>query len=57
MVSEVHCNFLINTGGASAAEIEELGEIVRERVRSQSGVQLQWEIIRLGTSQTSEVPA
>jgi UDP-N-acetylmuramate dehydrogenase len=48
MVSDKHCNFLINTGGASAAEIEELGELVRARVRRQSGILLEWEIHRIG---------
>ena len=47
-VSEQHCNFLINTGGASAAEIEALGEAVRRRVRAHSGVTLEWEIRRVG---------
>jgi UDP-N-acetylmuramate dehydrogenase len=48
MVSEKHCNFLINTGGASAADIEALGEEVRRRVREHSGINLQWEIKRIG---------
>jgi UDP-N-acetylmuramate dehydrogenase len=48
MVSDKHCNFLINQGGASAKEIEELGEIVRGRVRERSGVALSWEIVRVG---------
>jgi UDP-N-acetylmuramate dehydrogenase len=48
LVSDKHCNFLINTGGASAAEIEELGEMVRERVRTHSGIALEWEIHRIG---------
>ena len=48
MVSEKHCNFLINTGNASAADIESLGEEVRKRVREASGVELQWEIRRIG---------
>jgi UDP-N-acetylmuramate dehydrogenase len=48
MVSEKHCNFLINLGGASAAEIEQLGETVRTRVRETSGIELAWEIHRLG---------
>jgi UDP-N-acetylmuramate dehydrogenase len=48
MVSEKHCNFLINTGGATAADIEALGEEVRRRVREQSGINLQWEIKRIG---------
>ncbi|MBV9076373.1 MAG: UDP-N-acetylmuramate dehydrogenase [Methylobacteriaceae bacterium] len=47
-VSELHCNFLINHGGASAAEIEALGEEVRRRVRETSGVELEWEIKRVG---------
>lgn len=48
MVSEKHCNFLINTGTATAAEIEALGEEVRRRVREHSGINLQWEIKRIG---------
>lgn len=47
-VSEKHCNFLINLGGASSADIEALGEEVRKRVKAKSGVELQWEIQRLG---------
>jgi len=48
MVSEKHCNFLINNGGASAEEIERLGETVREKVAETSGVSLRWEIRRIG---------
>jgi UDP-N-acetylmuramate dehydrogenase len=48
MVSEKHCNFLLNTGEATAADIEGLGEDVRARVRAMSGVDLQWEIRRIG---------
>lgn len=47
-VSEKHCNFLLNLGGASAAELEALGEEVRARVLNQTGVTLEWEIKRLG---------
>ena len=47
-VSEKHTNFLINTGDATAADIEALGEEVRRRVLEQSGVRLQWEIRRIG---------
>lgn len=47
-VSEKHCNFLINTGNASAADIENLGETVRQRVLDQCGVSLRWEIKRIG---------
>jgi UDP-N-acetylmuramate dehydrogenase len=47
-VSEMHCNFLINEGNASGADIEELGETVRARVKETSGVELEWEIKRLG---------
>jgi UDP-N-acetylmuramate dehydrogenase len=47
-VSEMHCNFLINTGSASGQDIETLGETVRERVRQNSGIELHWEIKRLG---------
>lgn len=48
MVSEQHCNFLINAGEATAADIEELGEDVRRAVKAHAGVELEWEIKRLG---------
>jgi UDP-N-acetylmuramate dehydrogenase len=47
-VSELHCNFLINEGNATAADIETLGETVRARVKETSGIELEWEIKRLG---------
>ncbi|WP_225204841.1 UDP-N-acetylmuramate dehydrogenase [Novosphingobium huizhouense] len=47
-VSEKHTNFLINTGAATSTEIEALGEEVRRRVKDQSGIELQWEIQRVG---------
>ncbi|MEO9601357.1 UDP-N-acetylmuramate dehydrogenase [Parasphingorhabdus sp.] len=47
-VSEKHCNFLINLGGATSADIEALGDEVRKRVKAHSGVELQWEIQRVG---------
>jgi len=47
-VSEKHTNFLINTGAATSADIEALGETVRERVKAHSGVSLEWEIQRVG---------
>lgn len=47
-VSEMHCNFLINRGEATAADIENLGDEVRRRVKNHSGVDLQWEIRRIG---------
>jgi len=50
-VSELHCNFLINLGNATAADIEALGEEVRRRVREQNGIELEWEIKRIGTNQ------
>ena len=49
-VSEMHCNFLINLGGATAADIETLGETVRKRVKDSSGVTLEWEIKRIGVA-------
>ena len=49
-VSELHCNFLINTGEATAADIEALGEEVRARVKAKFGVELEWEIKRIGVS-------
>ncbi len=54
MVSEKHCNFLINTGGASAADIEGLGERVRDRVRATGGIALDWEILRVGVPASAE---
>ncbi|MDJ0920126.1 MAG: UDP-N-acetylmuramate dehydrogenase [Henriciella sp.] len=50
-VSEKHCNFLINIGDATAADIEALGELVRARVLEHSGVDLRWEIRRIGRLQ------
>lgn len=47
-MSEMHPNFLINTGDATAADLEGLGEMVREKVRAHSGVNLTWEIRRIG---------
>ncbi len=47
-VSEQHCNFLINHGAASATDLETLGETIRQRVRVQAGIDLHWEIKRLG---------
>lgn len=47
-VSDMHCNFLINEGGATAAQIEQLGETVRARVKENSGIDLHWEIKRVG---------
>jgi UDP-N-acetylmuramate dehydrogenase len=49
MVSEMHCNFLINTGEATGYDLELLGETVRARVLETSGVRLEWEIKRIGT--------
>jgi len=57
MVSEKHCNFLINTGTATAADIEALGEEVRRRVRDRSGVELAWEIKRIGLPAAMARPA
>ena len=48
VVSEKHCNFLINEGAATAEDIERLGETVRARVHAMSGTRLDWEIVRLG---------
>ncbi|MBO1074807.1 UDP-N-acetylmuramate dehydrogenase [Roseomonas marmotae] len=47
-VSEKHCNFLLNLGDATAADLEGLGEEVREKVRAMSGITLEWEIKRIG---------
>lgn len=47
-MSPKHANFLVNTGGATAADLEALGELVRKRVFETSGVTLEWEIMRIG---------
>lgn len=47
-MSPMHSNFLINTGGASATDLEELGELVRKRVLQSQGITLEWEIMRVG---------
>jgi UDP-N-acetylmuramate dehydrogenase len=47
-VSPLHCNFLVNTGAARAADLEGLGDEVRARVAARSGVELEWEIKRVG---------
>src|SRR5438067_81373 len=52
-VSEMHCNFLINLGNASAADIESLGELVRRRVKETSRIELEWEIRRIGLAKSS----
>src|SRR5439155_20609815 len=54
MVSEMHCNFLINTGNATAYDLELLGETVRARVLRASGVRLAWEIKMIGEFAPSE---
>src|SRR5438477_83872 len=51
-VSELHCNFLINRGSASAADIESLGETVRARVKQTCGIELDWEIKRIGVAKS-----
>lgn len=55
-VSDKHCNFLINTGTATAADLEALGELVRARVLATSGVALRWEVRRLGRLQALMAP-
>lgn len=50
-VSEKHCNFLLNLGNAKSSQIEELGEEVRRRVKEKTGIQLEWEIQRVGESE------
>jgi UDP-N-acetylmuramate dehydrogenase len=52
-VSDLHCNFLINLGNATASDIEALGETVRARVKDTSGVDLEWEIKRIGVAQSA----
>ena len=47
-MSEKHCNFMINTGDATAADLEELGETMIARVKESQGVDLEWEVKRIG---------
>ncbi|MGI4775849.1 MAG: UDP-N-acetylmuramate dehydrogenase, partial [Janthinobacterium lividum] len=47
-ISKIHCNFMINHGGANAKELEELGNFVQAKVLSESGIKLEWEIKRIG---------
>ncbi|AIL12699.1 UDP-N-acetylenolpyruvoylglucosamine reductase [Candidatus Paracaedimonas acanthamoebae] len=56
-VSEKHCNFLINTGDATAEDLELLGETIRARVLENSGIDLRWEIVRMGFNKNYEVKA
>jgi UDP-N-acetylmuramate dehydrogenase len=55
-MSPMHANFLVNTGGASAADLEGLGEEVRKRVFQNSGISLEWEIMRVGEPAASPAP-
>ena len=52
--SEQHCNFLINDGSASAADLEEVGETIRARIRETHGIDLRWEVRRIGKSQEEQ---
>ena len=47
-MSSKHCNFMINNGNATASNMEQLGELVRAAVKAHSGIELQWEIKRIG---------
>ncbi len=53
MMSELHANFMINTGTATAADLENLGEEIRRRVKEQTGLELRWEIKRIGLPLTA----
>ncbi|HEY0328354.1 MAG TPA: UDP-N-acetylmuramate dehydrogenase [Rhodopseudomonas sp.] len=55
-VSELHCNFLINTGAATAQDIETLGDTVRARVKDHCGIELHWEIKRIGIAAEEGAP-
>ena len=49
MISEKHCNFIISSKKTSAQDIEDLGEYVKDKVKKTSGIDLHWEIKRIGT--------
>jgi len=55
IMSELHCNFMLNKGNATAADLEALGEEVRKRVLAATGVELRWEIERIGVDSVSRV--
>ena len=55
-MSEKHSNFLLNAGGATAEDLESLGEEVRKRVFQNSGLQLEWEIMRVGVPAADDKP-
>jgi UDP-N-acetylmuramate dehydrogenase len=55
-MSEKHSNFLLNTGGATADDLESLGEEVRKRVFQNSGIELVWEIMRVGEPAGDDKP-
>ena len=52
---KVICNFLINNGKANSSEIEKLGNLVKEKVLKKSGINLEWEIIRIGNKIENEI--
>ena len=54
MVSEQHCNFLLNLGDATSCDLELLGEEIRCRVLEQTGVHLEWEIRRIGKARRKD---
>ena len=54
-MSELHCNFMINTGTATGFDLERLGETVRARVLKNSGIRLEWEIKRIGNFANGQV--
>jgi len=54
-ISDLHCNFMINKGNATAADLEDLGEEVRKRVRETIGIDLRWEIERIGERESIEL--
>ena len=55
MVSEQHCNFLVNTGNANATDLENLGNLVQQKVRDTTGIELEWEIKLLGLIKDSNL--
>ena len=54
VMNEMHSNFLTNAGGATAADLEDLGEEVRKAVYADSGITLEWEIMRVGEREAPE---
>ena len=53
-VSDIHCNFLVNTGNASAKDIEDLGNMIVENVKRKTSIELEWEVKKVGVNKQND---